>query len=439
MFVQECRTFRGETGRFMANLSQALATKTTRDSQRLLGSERSELAGRVFYDGWRGVGVSLGGVSLIALLGLLDFVTGPEFSFAILYLIPIALGAWWGGFAQGILLAALGAVSWQFVEVAEGANIRPAVQIWNGTARFGIFVFTSSLLSRLRLSLFIEKRMARSDPLTGAANGRTFYESVSLAVEAALRTEKPVTLAYLDLDQFKWINDNLGHAAGDGVLCELAQVIQRNVRANDVLARLGGDEFALLLVDCNEDDARIILERIRERFAYEMAQHKWPVTLSIGAVTFPRPGRDVDAMVRQVDELMYRAKKSGKNRIAHESRDPDQAHSTKLIERRATARVLCDRIARVRGHDDESLDEFARVRDISSSGLCLFLERKLAEDTLLAIEPLHECGAVTLVVRVLWAVEENGGWLHECVLPNRLTSDEMQFWIQEQAAESCHD
>ena len=69
----------------------------------------------------------------------------------------------------------------------------------------------------------------------------------------------------------------------------------------------------------------------------------------------------------------------------------------------------------------------------------MFLESKMPEGTLLAIEPLHECGAVTLVVRVMWAVEENGGWLHECDLPNRLTAGEMQFWIQEQTAESCHD
>ena len=93
------------------------------------------------------------------------------------------------------------------------------------------------------------------------------------------------------------------------------------------------------------------------------------------------------------------------------------------------------------GSKDEQkcLDEFARVRDISASGLCLFLERQMPEDTLLAIEPLHDCGAVTLVVRVMWAVEENGGWLHECVLPNRLSTEELQFWIEESASHSRHD
>jgi hypothetical protein len=79
------------------------------------------------------------------------------------------------------------------------------------------------------------------------------------------------------------------------------------------------------------------------------------------------------------------------------------------------------------------------VRDISASGLCLYLENQMPEGTLLAIEPLHECGAVTLVARVMWSVEENGGWLHECILTNRLTSAELQFWIEEHSAETCHD
>jgi diguanylate cyclase (GGDEF)-like protein len=410
------------------------------ESQRFLGGERAELANRVFCDGWRGALLAIATFGLVAFISLCDYLTGPELSFTVFYLIPIALGAWWGGFAPGILLSMACVLSWQCVEIAEGSTAGPGIQIWNGTARFGIFIFTSSLLARLRVSLFFEKRLARSDQLTGAANGRTFYESVSLSVEQALRTERPMTLAYVDLDQFKWINDNFGHAAGDEVLCELVQITQRNIRAVDLLARLGGDEFAILLAECGDDDARSILERIRERFAHEMARRKWPVTLSIGAVTFPRPTRDVDEMVRQVDELMYRAKKAGKNRIVHESRQHAAAEpsGTKLVERRATARILCDKIARVRSKDEqECLDEFARVRDISSSGVCLHLERSLPENTLLAVEPLHECGAVTLVVRVLWSVQEDGGWLHECVLPNRLTSEELTLWIHEQKAESC--
>src|ERR1019366_6848355 len=172
-----------------------------------------------------------------------DYLLGPSLSFAIFYLVPIALGAWWGGFAQGILLSAACAVSWQLGEIFGGSESSSVMHLWSGTARFGIFVITSSLLSRLRVSLFLEKKLARSDPLTGAANGRTFYESVSQTVERVLRSEQPLTLAYLDLDNFKWLNDKLGHSAGDEALCDLVRIIHVNIRGTDLLARLGGDEF----------------------------------------------------------------------------------------------------------------------------------------------------------------------------------------------------
>jgi diguanylate cyclase (GGDEF)-like protein len=336
------------------------------------------------------------------------------------------------------------AISWQMVELAEGSHAAPIVHVWNGTARFGVFVITSSLLSRLRVSLFLEKKLARSDSLTGAANGRTFYENVSLAVERTLRTGQPLTLAYLDLDNFKWLNDRLGHSAGDEALCDLVRTVNEGIRATDLFARLGGDEFALLLPECGAEAAKVILERIQANFDEVMGKKEWPVTLSVGAMTFPQPLRDVDALVRRVDDLMYRAKKAGKNRIIHlvlrDSEREVEIAEGKVIERRATARILCDRPARVRQEGEgDGFDEFARVRDISASGLCLHLERQLPEQTLLAIEPLHECGARTLLVRVLWASFDNGIWLHECALPNRLSTEELALWVKKQSAESLHD
>jgi len=427
---------------FQPAASESTRPPSREESLRLLGEERAELANRVFLCGWRACSLALGGFALVGAIALLSYLSGPRLSFALFYLVPIALCAWWGGFSQGILLSMACAVSWQFVEGIDDPTVGPAIHLWNGIARSGIFIITASLLSRLRLSLYVEKQLAHADPLTGAANGRTFYENVSKNVEHALRGGFPITVAYLDLDQFKWINDKLGRAAGDEALCDLVQVTQRQIRAIDLLARLGGDEFALLLVDCDELCATTTLERVREQFAQEMKRKKWPVTVSVGAVTFPHPIRDVDAMVRQVDELMIRAKKAGRNQLIHENMCPEEpgGENSKVVERRARARVVCGRLARVKSKDEnECLDEFARVRDISAAGLSLFLERQMPDSTLLAIEPLHECGAGTLLVRVLWSVEENGGWVHECVLPNRLTAEHLQIWVEEQTAESCRE
>ncbi len=427
----------------MPNLQSAQTGSLTfarKESHRLLGEEPEALAHRVFLTGWRGFLLPFGGLALISMIAVLDHFSGPKLSFAILYLVPIGLSAWWGGFAQGIFMSMVCAISWQIVGLADDSDIGPAILLWNGITRFGVFAITSSLLSRLRVSLYVEKKLARSDPLTGAANGRTFYETVSQHVEYALHGDRPITLAYLDLDQFKALNDKFGHAAGDEVLCDLVRLAQQEIRQVDLLARLGGDEFAIVLFDCDGVAAHSILERIREHFAQEMLKKKWPVTVSVGAVTFLHPVRDVDAIVCQIDERMYRAKKAGRNCIVHDSVgvEAPEPEKPKVVERRVVARAVCDRLARIKSMDtQECLDQFARVRDISGTGLCLILEHEVPENTLLAIEPLHDCGAASLLARVIWSVEENGAWLHECILPNRLSADHLKLWVQEQTAELC--
>jgi len=413
---------------------------TVSNSRVLLSKERAALANRIFAGGFYGLLLMLGCGALVAVIALLDYHSGTEMSFAVIYMVPVALAAWWGGFNQGMLVAMACALSWEYIEHSEGRISQPVILVWNGIARFSVFVITASLLSRLRVSLVLEKELARSDALTGAANGRTFYEQVALTIERSLRNEQPLTLAYFDLDNFKHLNDKYGHNAGDQALCDLVRSVNNSIRTTDLFARIGGDEFALLLPETAEEEAKIILERIHKRFSQLMASKKWPVTTSIGAMTFPQPLRDVDALVRRVDELMYRAKKAGRNRIIHlvmrDSQFDIELNASKQVKRRATARVLCDRPARVRNTaESEGMDEYAQVRDISASGLCVHLERKLAEQTVLAIEPLHECGAKTLVARVMWVLPDSGGWLHECVLPNRLNSDELALWVNEQSAE----
>ena len=362
-------------------------------------------------------------------------------SFGIIYMVPIALAAWWGGFAHGILMAMVCALSWQFVEQAEARVSQPVILVWNGIARFGVFVITASLLSRLRISLVLEKKLARSDALTGAANGRTFYEHVSLAIERSLRQNKSLTLAYFDLDKFKQLNDKLGHRAGDQALCDLVRSVNNGIRAND----LPRDWAATICLaparnrrGRGEDHARTHSEAVLGLMAERTADHDLGQRPDVSAsdATWTR-------LVR-VDDLMYRAKKAGRNRIMHmvlrASEHDIEMAASKTVERRATARVLCDRPARVRQEGEgDGVDEFACVRDISASGLCVHLERKLAEQTVLAIEPLHGCGAKTLLVRVLWALPDSGGWLHECVLPNRLSGEELALWVEEHRAESLQE
>lgn len=262
--------------------------------------------------GLREGGLVLGGLLLVVLIGVLDWHTGPQLSFTIFYLIPVVGCAWWSGFPHGILLALAGSVAWHLVDVLGNPALPNHIACWNGLTRFATLVLVSSLVSRLRTGMLREHRLARTDALTGAANARTFYETAAVEAERAFRADRPLTLAYLDLDNFKQLNDRLGHAAGDAALLHVVRTARAHLRSSDLLARLGGDEFGLLLPETDGPGAVVLLTRVQTTLAEEMARHGWPVTISIGAITYLRPAWEVDVMVQRVDALMYRAKRQGK-------------------------------------------------------------------------------------------------------------------------------
>jgi diguanylate cyclase (GGDEF)-like protein len=370
-----------------------------------------------------------GAILLVLLIALLDYETGPHYSFGIFYLIPVAACAWWGGLSPGILLALAAALGWHMVELMENPLIPLTAQVWNGVARFGMLVLTSSLISRLHGGMRRERLLARTDPLTGAANARTFYEAAAAEAERARRSDRPLTVAYLDLDNFKQLNDGLGHAAGDAALLHVVERIRQDLRGSDLLARLGGDEFGLLLPGVEPEGAAALLARLQGILAEEMERKGLPVTLSIGAITFHNPHADVDRMVHQVDALMYEAKRKGKGRLEHTVVREQLRQEWPGCERRATARVLCDRVARVRrGESGDAPEEFAMIRDLSALGVGLYLDRRLPLGSLLIIEPLAP-GAKALLARVLHASEEEGRWRHGCELSTRLSDDDLRSWL----------
>src|SRR5205085_11491917 len=122
-----------------------------------------------------------------------------------------------------------------------------------------------------------ERWLARPAPLAGAANGRYFYEAVAAATERACQSGTPLTLAYLDLDNFKQVNDTLGHATGDAVLTGIAAAVRESLGGSGLLARLGGDEFAAFIPGLNPDEAGALLARVHRRVAGAAARPGWPV------------------------------------------------------------------------------------------------------------------------------------------------------------------
>lgn len=167
----------------------------------------------------------------------------------------------------------------------------------------------------LSLALSREKLLARIDSLTGVGNRRAFHEAAKHEIERAARYRHPFTAIYMDIDNFKQVNDEFGHDCGDRLLQRVTGIIQQCLRQTDFLARLGGDEFGILLLETNLTQARTVIDRIRQSLVHEMRQYDWQVTFSIGVLVCTSSPESVEQMLKKVDELMYGVKRSGKNAV----------------------------------------------------------------------------------------------------------------------------
>ncbi|MBL8795341.1 MAG: GGDEF domain-containing protein [Planctomycetia bacterium] len=277
-----------------------------------------------YFDGQPTLVAVAAGLVVVGAIGYLDYSTGEALSFAAVYLIPIGFGAWYGNTRAGLILAAASTVAGTTVSLGD-PGMAPVIAGWNALMRCIFFVITSTLLSRLRDELRSAQRLANTDPLTGAANRRRFYETVQQELRRAARHPRPLTLAYLDLDHFKEINDLLGHAVGDQLLHHVVRIVQEHIRGTDLVARLGGDEFAIFLPETDAEGAQALLPRLHELLLQAMIDRNWPVTFSIGVVTFDRPPASVDTVIQRADALMYQVKRAGKNQVRYEQADAPDA------------------------------------------------------------------------------------------------------------------
>ena len=259
-----------------------------------------------------------GGFALVLILGVVDYLTGFEFSFAVFYLLPVALVAWHGGPRWGAAAAAASAATWQYANRMAGETFsHPAAPYWNAGTRMGIFLVTTFLITRLRTALQHERDLARRDFLTGAANPRAFYERADVLLARCSRSGLPLTLVYCDADDFKVVNDRFGHHAGSELLVRVVEILQAQLGPEDTVARIGGDEFGILLPGAGAAHAEELVGRLRAELRDEMDRHGWPVTFGIGILTCAATPADVDEMIRHADALMYQSKRAGKDRVTH--------------------------------------------------------------------------------------------------------------------------
>lgn len=255
---------------------------------------------------------------LVAAVGFLDYASGFEISFFIFYGIPIWIAAWYIGRKPGIIIAFISLFSWFIADAFTGHQYsHPLIPYWNGLIRLGFFLFTAWTLDMIKAKLRLEELNADFDGLTGILNGRGFKKRTGILFPLIARERQPYALAFIDIDNFKQVNDTKGHAEGDRILRDVAGLISRSLRASDLVSRMGGDEFVIFLPRTDNTRSKTVLANLKTKLDAMKAANGWPIGFSIGVGVFDSALTPVDEGIRAADALMYDVKKDGKGTIAY--------------------------------------------------------------------------------------------------------------------------
>ena len=256
---------------------------------------------------------------LLLLVAAIDYATGFKLRLTVMYLVPLLVLTWVMGRLFGVLLSIVACSSWAYLEALSGHYIdHPSLLYWNWGAVLLGYAVMAVAVAELRKALDDAHFRSRKDVLTGLVNKGGFYQVVGAEIEVCRRYKRTLSIAYIDCDNFKLVNDKFGHHVGDDLLRVISNTMQRKLRSSDLPGRLGGDEFAVMLPETNAEACRMVIEMLQQRLLHEMKEHNWPVTFSIGIATFLTMPASIEDMIRQADKLMYAVKNSSKGAIKQE-------------------------------------------------------------------------------------------------------------------------
>ena len=256
---------------------------------------------------------------LFCAIAITDFLTPPQLNLSALYVFVILLVCWNVDAVTGIVFAILSsAMQFMVFSGSMGISLDPLFRYVIIGNRVFTFFLAVGLTVPLRQLFVREQRSSRVDFLTNLFNRMALHELLSIELARNQRTNIPFSVAYIDCDNFKYVNDQLGHREGDVLLKTVAGAMKRIVRGTDVVARIGGDEFVMLLPDTGRDTAIQFTDRLRTALNKMMVTNNWPVTFSIGLGVFDRSGLGPEDILQRCDTLMYQAKTNGKNNLAWE-------------------------------------------------------------------------------------------------------------------------
>ena len=256
-----------------------------------------------------------GAAALVGVVFLLNHYTSADIRLGVLYIVPVLLVTWHDGIRWGAAFA-IGTSALRYLVQLEQLpfNVTTPVRLVNELAYLAVVGVAAAGLVQLRRTQAQLEQLATHDQLTGALNAHAFTDVLGRELDRSRRYARPLALLYLDLDDFKSVNDRHGHDTGDAVLRLVADATRSAVRGPDIVGRLGGDEFAVFMPETDGHVAEAAAARLAGgvRGAFRGTPS---VTVSIGVVSVTGAVTGAVELLHRADRAMYEAKRAGKDRV----------------------------------------------------------------------------------------------------------------------------
>ncbi|MDC0663584.1 GGDEF domain-containing protein [Marinobacter sp. SS21] len=258
-------------------------------------------------------------LSIMVLIVFFQIMLGRNFDMAPIYIFPIVLSCWYGTKKSGVALSILSVLVIVVLELyVSGLSVFSFAILAHGAPYLIAYPLFAMLLVNFRNVHQFEALAADTDSLTGVHSSRSFYSELANELIRAKRYSHEFSLAYIDVDNFKNVNDSFGHAVGDQLLREVAKCLVSSLRSTDIVARLGGDEYACLLPETEQHAAKAAFSKAIKCLDNKMKMHGWLVSFSVGVATFENFPEEIDEVMDFADQLMYSVKNENKNNISYE-------------------------------------------------------------------------------------------------------------------------
>ena len=255
----------------------------------------------------------------IAVICITMILAGNSIDLEPLLVLPILLASWYGGSKTGTLVAILTAISLLITHWSLGFfQFNRISLVYDFLVTLFVYLFIGIIVTNFRNAHKFETSAADTDSLTGVNSSRRFYIELTEEILRSKRYGHTFSLVYIDVDNFKQINDTLGHPVGDELLIQLSKCLRESLRSTDIVARMGGDEFICLLPEAGQFEAKSAMLKAKKALKLSMKKHNWDIiSFSIGVITFETIPNDALQAVKLADELMYEVKNASKNDIAY--------------------------------------------------------------------------------------------------------------------------